>query len=170
VVTSFGSLADDVTQTCFETFVVTANWDEANPYDMGRHTLSPSGALVEKTDGRLTAGVFQGYNGVPLTPGDHYLVESRGLADIIVRQPIGPDTSLTLDLPPTWAPSDPIEVRACSASQQVIGTVPATVTASSITFVYNQEREGQEVAYYQVSNARIQVHEAYLPVVLRAYP
>jgi hypothetical protein len=168
--TDFAYLEDDVTSTSFETFSVIANWDDVNPYSSGQHTISPSGVLVRGADGRLTAGVFTHYNGASLSAGDHYLIECRSLADITVRQPIGSDTSLALELPSSWAPTDLIEVQAYSESGQAIGSMPVAVTSQSIAFVYQQELEGQAAAYYRVTNQDIHLHEVYLPLVLKAYP
>jgi hypothetical protein len=153
VMTKFTNLEDKVTQTSFETFTVIANWDEAHTYSTSKHTLSPLGVLSMSADGRLTSGVFTSYNGVPLSAGDHYLIENRGLTDITVRQPIGTDTSLTLELLPGWSPNAPIKAWAYTAMGQVIGSVPVIVTAQGIAFVYRQQMSKSSVAYYKITVA-----------------
>jgi hypothetical protein len=149
-IVDFTNLSDKVTQTSFETFTVIANWDTTNPYNTSGHTLPPLGVLSRSTNGMLTAGVFTAYNGVPLSAGDHYVIEERGLTDITVRQPIGADTSLTLRLPPSWNPSDSIQVQAYTKAGQVIESIPLTVTTQTIIFKYQQRRADQSVAYYMV--------------------
>lgn len=163
--TDFANLEDKVTQTSFETFAVIANWDEMSTYSTSQHTLPPLGVLAMSADGTLTAGVFTGYNGAPLSAGDHYLIEDRGLTDIIVRQPIGTDTNLTLELLPGWGPNDPIEAWAYAATGQVFGSVPVTVTAQGITFVYQQQIAEQPVAYYRV----VKSGKIFLPLILKRY-
>ena len=65
-------------------------------------------------------------------------------------QPIGADTPLTLDLLPGWDPGEPIEARAYVGDGGLVRSVPVTVTAQGVTFVYQQEVAGQAVAYYKV--------------------
>jgi hypothetical protein len=166
VVTHFTNLEDNVTQTSFESHEVIANWDETRVFNAGEHTLPPMGALVTSADGTLTAGVFTRYNGVSLSAGDHYLIEARGVAKITVHQPIGADTSLTLDLPPSWAPGDSIEAYAYTADDSLIGDIPILVTAQGITFTYQQQLAGQSVAYYKI----LKSGDIFLPLILRSCP
>lgn len=163
LVTDFAYLEDDVTLTSFETYSVVANWDEANPYSFGGHTLTPLGVLVTNTDGTLTAGVFTGYNGVPLSVGEHYLIEERSPTDITVYQPSGADTSLTLQPLPSWGPHDSIQARAYSTGGEVITTTPVATTTQGIAFVYQREVDAQPVAYYKVGRSP----RVFLPLVLR---
>ena len=163
--TNFTNLEDKVTQTSFETFTVVANWDETNSYDTGQHTLPPVGVAAMSTDGTVTAGVFTGYNGVPLSAGDHYLIEERRPSGIVIRQPLGADTSLTLKLLPGWNPGDPIRAWAYAATGQITTGVPVTVTAQDVTFVYQQQMGQQPVAYYKV----VKPCKVFLPVILKGY-
>jgi hypothetical protein len=165
VVVDFTNPEDNVTRTLFETYTVVANWDRTNTYTSGEHTLPAPGVMVTGANGTLTAGVFAGYNGVPLSAGDHFLIENRGPTDIIVRQPSGADTHLTLELLPGWDPSDPIEVWAFEETDQVIGRAPVTVTSQGATFVYRQQIAGQLVAYYKV----VRPNNVFLPLVLNRY-
>lgn len=163
--TNFTNLEDRVTQTSFETFTVIANWDETNTYNAGEHILPPLGVLAMSADGTVTAGVFTSYNGVPLSAGDHYLIEERNSTNIVVRQPLGADTSLTLDLLPSWSPSDPIEAWAFTVTGQFIGSAAATVTAQDITFFYQQQMGEQSVAYYKV----VKPGKIFLPLILKGH-
>jgi hypothetical protein len=148
--TDFTYLEADVTQTVFETYTVVANWDEVGAFDAGEYTLPPLGVVVTNSAGTLTAGVFSQYNGVPLTAGDHCLIEDRALDWVTVYQPIGADTSLVVDLLPGWSPGDPIEAWAYTAAGEIARNVPVTVTAQGMTFVYRQQLAGQPVVYYKV--------------------
>jgi hypothetical protein len=111
----------------------------------------------------VTAGVFTSYNGVPLSAGEHYLIEERSLREITVRQPLGADTHLTLELLPAWRPNSRIGARAYTASGQLIAMGPATVTAQGVSFGYRQRIEGQSVAYYKVA----ELYGAFLPLALK---
>ncbi len=165
IMSGFTEVEDAVTQTSFETYTVLANWDEGAAFDVGKHTLPPLGVLVTSADDTLTAGVFTRYNGMSLSAGDHYLIEERGLNAITVYQPLGADTSLTLDLLPGWSPDDPLEARAYTAEDQWIGGVPVTATVQGATFVYRQQVAGQPVAYYKVHRTS----SLFLPVILKEY-
>lgn len=163
--TDFNGTPDGITHSTFETVTVTTNWYTTTAYDIGGYTLPPEGALITTTAGDLTAGVFTAYNGVPLSSGNHYLIEERETDAITVRQPMGADTSLTLRMQPHWRPTDLITVTAYSRADQPITSVPVTVTTDSLTFTYAQQLSGQEVGYYKV--LRSEVFRVYLPVVLR---
>jgi hypothetical protein len=161
--TRFDTLGGNVTQTSFETFSVVANWDETSSYAAGPHTVPPLGSLVTSADGALTAGVLTRYNGVPLSAGEHYLIEERGVREITVRQPLGADTELTLERLPVWRPNSPMAARAYTTSGQLIAIGPATVTAQGVTFGYRQRIEGHSVAYYKVG----ELYGVFLPLAFK---
>lgn len=162
-ITDFANLEGQVTQTSFETYTVIANWDETNTFSIGAHTLPPLGVLVNSVDGTLTAGIFTQYNDFPLSLGDHYLIEARELNKITVYQPVGADTSLTLTLLSGWQPGEQIEVRAYTANDLMIQSIPVTAAAQGVTFVYQQQIAGQSVAYYKV----VKPFGIFLPFALR---
>ena len=163
--TGFSGTAGEITRSTFETVTVTTNWYTTTAYTIGDYTLPPAGVLITTTTGDLTAGVFTTYNGVPLSSGEHYLIEEREANAITVRQPMGADTPLTLRMQPHWRPTDSITLIAYGRDDQPIATVPVTITTDSLTFAYAQQISGQEVGYYRV--LRSEVFRAYLPVVLR---
>ncbi|RME61404.1 MAG: hypothetical protein D6790_07870, partial [Caldilineae bacterium] len=117
LVTGFDNLTDQVTRTQFETHAVIANWDQAQPYAAADHTLPPLGVQVASTDGALIAGVFTRFHGLPLSPGDHYLIEERGLYAVRVAQPLGADTPLVIP-PPAGGGLAPPEVWAYDKNDQ----------------------------------------------------
>ncbi len=162
LVTGFDYLEDNVTQTTFDTYTVIANWNETNAFNTGENTLPPMGVQITNTNSDLTAGVFTHYNGIALSAGDHCLIEDRGENEIIVYQPIGADTSLTLDRLPSWNPGDPIGAWAFTAAGKFIGSVPITITGQDVTFVYQQQIAGQSAAYYKVLK-----NQVFLPLSLK---
>jgi hypothetical protein len=148
--TNFTNLQSEVTQSTFENFTVITNWDGAAPYSTGQYTLPISGAMTTSNDGSLVAGVFTAYNNVPLSSGDHYLIEERGTNEITVRQPMGADTNLTLQLLSNWNINSSIEVWAFAKSGQFIGKTSVSSTSGSATFTYQKQLLGQNVAFYKV--------------------
>lgn len=153
-----------LTRTDFETCRVHANWSTRWSFVLDPHVIPPEGVLVTCDNGNLTAGVFKGYGGTTLTPGDHYLIETRGTWGTIVRQPLGPDTDLTVARLPEWgAAGGPRQAYAINAAGQIIGSKPVTVSASGLTFRWARTVGGQTaVAYWLPNPSRV-----YLPRVVR---
>jgi hypothetical protein len=151
-----------VTQTPFETYTVIANWDQGKEFIAGENTLPPGGVQVSGANGALAAGVFTRFNGLPLSAGDHYLIVDHSANEITVHQPVGADTPLTLDLPPDWDSGDSIQAWAYAAGDRPIGSVPITVTAQDITFVYQQKIAEQAVAFYKI----FKPGNIFLPLIL----
>jgi hypothetical protein len=152
-------------RTAFESFFVTTNWDPAGSLGVGPYTLPPSGVMVTNTDGSLVAGVFTRYNGFPLSSGDHYLIEERGADDIVVRQPMGDDTLLTLKPLAHWSAATPLEAWGFSSAEQLLVTAQVTTTAEGVTCTYQTQMSpsGPRVAYYRV----FVPHKIYLPLILK---
>ena len=160
---AYATLRPKVTQTFFESFTAVTNWDGATSYATDGYVLPPQGAMTKKNDGTLVAGVFAGYNNLPLSSGDHYLVEERGSDQIIVRQPLGANTSLTVRLLPGWTAATPLGAWAFDRNGRYLGKTPVVVSMGGATFTYQQQLAGQPVAYYKIfSPFRIR-----LPAVLR---
>jgi Domain of unknown function (DUF6259) len=166
-VTNYTYLAPSVTQTDFESFSVIANWDNLNPYTADGNTLAALGAWIQNQTGSEVAGILTAFNGQPLSAGDHYLIIKRTQNQIVVRQPMGNDTSLTLALPPGWKAQDAIQARALNKAGNVIATVPLTLSAQGITFTLQANMSGQEVEAVSISDANITSHPVHLPLVVR---
>ena len=166
-VTNYTHLTPGVSQTEFQNFVVTANWDSLNPYSLGGNTLAPLGALVQKKNGMVTAGILTALNGHALSAGDHYLIIQRSLNQITVRQPMGSDTSLTLALPPGWNALDAIQAAALNLAGDEIATVALTLSGDGMTFNWQGSMNSQEVEAVVIRNPQITIRQAYLPVVVR---
>jgi hypothetical protein len=150
-ITNYTSLQPGVTQTTFENYTAVVNWDENQPYTRADFILAPSGILVTANDGSLTAGVFTNYHGTALSSGDHYLIEIRPSDSIMVRQPLGTDTDLTVKLQPGWNASTPLEVWAYTMNGQRISQAPASIHNDSLTFHYANQPGGSPAAYYLIA-------------------
>lgn len=162
-ITSYDHLADKVTRTAFDGFSVTTNWDATQPFTAGAHRLAPSGILVANADSSLVAGVFTVYNNATLSNGDHYLIEERGASEIIVRQPMGADTTLLIHPLSGWGSSPLIQIWAYGPDDRPIQRVTATTGGQGTSFTYRQQVAGQQVSYYRLGV----FHESYLPALLR---
>lgn len=163
-VTGYERLSNTVTRTVFDGFTVTTNWDMAQSLAVGAHHLAPSGMLVASSDGTLIAGIFTSYNGAPLSSGDHYLIEERGANEIVVRQPMGGDTTLLIRPLPGWGGSPKVQVWAHGTSGQPIQRVTATTSVQGVSFVYRQQVAGRKVSYYRLA----EFNASYLPVLLHS--
>ncbi|MCX7669105.1 MAG: hypothetical protein N2439_03420, partial [Anaerolineae bacterium] len=163
-VTGFTWEQPSLSRTNFDTCTVYANWTAAHGWAIDPYAIPAEGAMVTCDGGNLTAGIFKGYGGTTLTPGDHYLIETRGTWGAIVRQPLGPDTDLTVARLPAWgAAGGPRRAHAINAAGQIIGSTPVTVTANGLTFRWARSVGGQTaVAYWLPNPTRV-----YLPLVLR---
>ncbi len=148
---SYTNLGPKLTRSAFESVEVTANWDGKNEAEQGNFTLAPSGFLIQKKDGSLNAGLLTRYNGKALSDGDHYLIEERQAKEIIVRQPVGSDTSISLMVLPGWSASTALTAQPYSADDCAIGAAQAaTVSGNLVTFNYQPALSGQPVAYYVI--------------------
>jgi hypothetical protein len=138
-ITNFEHVSPTVTRTSFESFKVTANWDYETSFSDGKYTLPPAGVMTRSDDGTVTAGVFSTFNGVALSPGNHYLIERRDASGVSVYQPIGPDTSFTVKRPAGWNAGEPIVGWACNSAGEIVGSVPLSMTADGITFTWRRQ-------------------------------
>jgi hypothetical protein len=159
-ITNYSEPQKYITLTSFETVTVTANWDTTSLYNTAEFAISPLGILIQKNDGSLTAGVFAVYNKLPLSGGDHFLIEERSQAEIILRQPLGADTMITVKPLPAWRDLKPapgasklvaLTANAYSRDGQLIGSAPAvTLTEDGLSFLYTQVMNGQPVTYFKI--------------------
>ncbi len=140
--------AENVTLTRYAHFSVTANWSKQDEYAAGAYGLPPLGLVVQKDDGSLTAGVFTSYNGQPLENGGHCLIEERGADQILIRQPLGRETPLTLQGLPTWAADAQLEARAYTRAGELIASAPVAWAQNLAVFTYQRSLQGQDAAYY----------------------
>jgi hypothetical protein len=163
----YTNLQDKVTQTSFETYTCVRNWDETKSYTSGDHVLPPQGAVTRKNDGTVVAGVFIGYNGCALSSGDHYLIEERKPSEILVRQPLGTNTNLTLRWLVGWRTTAPVLAEAYAEDGSYLGEATVTVSMDEVTFYYQRTRGGQTVAYYRLYQPESTALVVYLPLLRR---
>jgi len=161
--TDFTWLTAGATRSDFEDTTVIRNWDSAHAYATASCVLPPDGVLVQRDDGSLVAGIFTSYNGAQLSGGDHYLIEERDAGEIIVRQPMGADTSLRLTRLPGWDNTTRINAWAYSRDGHLIGATPVAVSGNQLAFTYRAQMAGQAVAYYRIAA----VQQTYLPLIVR---
>jgi hypothetical protein len=136
LLTGWKDVADGVTETDFGDFSVTANWTHSAYQEIAPQGFSARGPGV-------LAGEFTGsFGGVALSPGMHYLLIDGGT----VRQPLGADTDLAVDLPAGAAP----RVSAVTASGTVIGEVPSQLRDGKLAFHYASSVNGEAIAGYRL--------------------
>jgi hypothetical protein len=135
-----------LTRSVFGDLSVLANWNDASVTSDG-HGIAPRGFFARTADGGVLAGAFTGsFAGAPLSAGTHYLLVERGAAAISVRQPVGDDTDLSLDVPAGWT-----RVQALAADGSVVGDVDATVGDGRIEFRCAGTLRGTRVDSYRIT-------------------
>lgn len=144
--TTYRSVAADVTESVFGDLHVLANWSATNPYASGGDGLAPQGFLARTSDGSVVAGAFSGsFGGAPLSPGTHYLIVERSGGATTVSQPLGGDTDVAVAAP----------AGAVATASAADGTPLATVSGEhrngSFIFHYAAVIDGRAVAAYRVS-------------------
>lgn len=147
LVLSYDNLGSDVWQTTFPSVVVHSNWSVNEPFTTDGNTLPAGGVIIQAKDKSITAGVFVAYNGHELSGGEHYFVEIRSANDVKVFQPIGADTSLSIQ----FAGGSKAIVTAYGYDDKPRGVVDAERVGNNVRFNYEGILNGEIVAYYQVS-------------------
>lgn len=143
-----------LSKTDFQNFTVYTNWDPNTARTVGKHTVSPSGSVVLANDGSVCAGKFAGYNGNALTAGDHYIIEKRNSAYILLEQPLGADTPISVELPSDWKTTDRIYVFTYSNSKKSFVIVPSTLGNGFINFNLVSSMSGENVDLFLITNYR----------------
>jgi hypothetical protein len=133
---SYTVLAGGVARSVFGDLTVTSNFSPAT-----FEGIPTDGFRATTADGSLVAGA---YTGLPFTPGVHWLIEERDSSGITVRQPVGPDTSVTVTSPATSA-------TALDADGNTVADVPVTRSGANATFDYDAQLNGRSVAAYRLS-------------------
>jgi hypothetical protein len=134
--------SNGVTESVFGDLRVTANWNRT-PVTVGDYGIARNGFLARASG--VVAGAFDGtFGGRPLARGTHWLVVERHGAETIVRQPIGGDTSVSVD-----APGD-ARVFAVGDRGQTFGEVTAALREGRLEFRYVRRLGDDPVEYYRV--------------------
>jgi len=148
----FEWLAPRVTRARFRSVEVVANGDDSAPFAHAGFKILPGGFLVLSDDGRLTAGVLDRWNGLPLSPGRHLVIEKRGDHGVEVWKPSGGSTSIVIRPLASWGEGTPVEVRALDVRGDLVRTVPATETTYGILFRYETSIDQRLVDHYEIVN------------------
>ena len=138
---SFEGVADDVTTSTFGDVSVVTNWRDrgvtVDGFGLARH-----GFLARAQDGSLVAGAFvDSFAGTALSPGTHYIVVERNGDAVVVRQPLGATTPLSVQLPRAGA----WRAEALGADGGSLGSVAGAVRGGRFEFEY-----GEGVAAYRI--------------------
>ena len=160
----YAEINADVTQSTFGDLAVIANWHPTLTYQVDGHYVAPGGFLARTDGGDVLAGVFVNFfNANGLSAGEHYLVIERTPHVVTVRQPLGADTSLTVDAPDDWQPGETLHVRAFDRAGNHLGQAGFWMDGRKVTFTYRQQWSDQAVGYYELVNSL----KVYLPLALR---
>ncbi len=144
---AYRSLSPEVTESRFGDLAVIANWNPGKSFDIDGHTITPAGCLARTDDGSLVAGVLeQRFNGSALTAGPHYLIVERAGAVLVVRQPVGADTPLTITLPEDWDAATGVVVRAFDRGNQLLDPVAASLDGQRVTFSCARSADRYEIS------------------------
>jgi hypothetical protein len=144
---SYRSLAPNVSKSTFGDLDVVANRD-TNGYSVDGYDVAPGGFLARTAAHDLLAGAFAGsFDGVPLSPGVHYLIVERGAASVTVRQPVGADSDVAIESPG----AGPLTATALAADGTALGSVGGRMQGGHFVFAYAASVNGRPVAAYRVS-------------------
>jgi hypothetical protein len=150
--TGYRNVAPQVTESMFGDLVVLANWDSAAVYAAGRYGISPDGFLARTRDDRLLAGAFEDtFDGVALSEGTHHVIVERDETSVTVSQPLGADTNLAVEPPPSWSSGRPLQATAIGADGELVGTVTGELRDGRFVFPYVGELNDQPVDAYRVT-------------------
>jgi len=146
---TYRTVAPQVTESVFGDLDVLANWNAQADYTAGGFGLAPQGFFARTRDGAVEAGAFAGsFDGVALTPGTHYLIVERSGSVVTVRQPLGSDTDVAVTA------SAGAVATALAADGTPLGTVPGATVNGRFIFRYTGLMGGKTVGSYRVAAAR----------------
>jgi hypothetical protein len=115
--------------------------------------LPAEGVLVTSSSGDLIAGIFQGFNNETLSTGDHYLIINNDTDSITIRQPLGPDTDLTIDRPDSW--TDDSKIRVYFIGRMKVQEAPNYVSGIGIHFRWERYVLQDTAKYYIITYDKI---------------
>jgi hypothetical protein len=153
LMTNYVELSDNVAQSTFEDITVTRNNDTINSYTYNNYTLPSEGVLVTSSNGDMIAGIFKGFNNESLSAGDHYLIINNDTDSITIRQPLGPDTDLTIDRPDSW--TDDSKIRVYNIGRMKVLEAPNSVSGNGIHFRWKRYVSLDTARYYIITYNKI---------------
>ena len=147
----YRNLAPQVTESGFGDLSVVANWNRTDSYSTDGYDLAPEGFLARTKSGDVLAGAFSGsFDGVPLSPGTHYLVLERNASAVTVRQPVGADTNIAVATNTGDSRTGTLHATAIGADGAALGTVPAALQPGRVVFAYTNTLNGRRVEAYRI--------------------
>lgn len=146
LVTDFAELGNGIRRTVFKTFKTWSSWDN-QAYAVGGHTIAANGAASLADNGLAVAGVFSAFNGVALSPGDHYIAMVRDSNTLKFFHPKGPATPVTLTLPAEWKT---YTLKSYTLKEEPIADVAFTKNGQNITFTAAENLGGGAGGYYRL--------------------
>lgn len=150
--TGYRDTPDGVVESTFERLVVVANRRRAGSHETDGYRIPPNGFLARTDDDGVLAGIFtESFNGVPLTPGNHYVLVERTDTAVTVRQPLGADSILALDPPRSWRSGRPLRTVALARDGHSLGEVEGAVREGRFELAYAATRNGRRVDAYRIS-------------------
>lgn len=150
--TGYRDVAPQATESAFGDLVVLANWDATAGHTAGRYGISPNGFLARTRDDRLLAGAFKDtFDGLALSQGTHYLIVERDDVSVTVRQPLGTDTNLAIEPPPSWSSGQTLQATAIAPDGKVVGGIKGELRDGRFVFRYAGELNDHPVAAYRIT-------------------
>src|SRR5438067_7393444 len=139
-------LGAQATESTFGDLDVVANRDATQDFATAGFGVAPSGFLARTSDGSLLGGAFDTtFNGAPLSAGTHHVIVERTATNVIVRQPVGPETPLAIDPPTSWTSTQTLHATALAANGAVLGTTSGTMVSGKFVFQYAGTMAGARV-------------------------
>ena len=135
----YRSLAPAVTESTFGDLTVIANRDASNTFAVDGYDIAPNGFLARTPE--VVAGALSDASGV------HYVLAERRPGAVTVRQPIGADTSVSIEPPP----GSRFQATAIDVEGAPIGSVAGELRSGRFTFPYTHVRNGRRVAAYRIT-------------------
>ncbi len=150
--TGYREVAPGVTESSFGDVTVLASWSSDAGYETDGYGIAPGGFLARSRDGSVLAGAFTDrFGGVALSAGTHYVVVERGPSAVVVREPIGGDTTLALDPPASWSAGRPLSATAYNADGHALEGAEGELRNGRFELQYAATVGGRPAAYYRLS-------------------
>jgi hypothetical protein len=134
-----------------DSVTVTRNLDTGSVLDTGNDTIAISGVEVVSDDGSVKAGVFTRFNGVPLSTGEHVLVQEREPSVVTIRHPKGGDTEILVAYG-NWKRTDQLLGRAFDVFGKALGSVDVRADADGLRFECKALLHDRQVGRYEIVN------------------
>jgi hypothetical protein len=146
----YKNLAPDVNGSTYGDLSVVASRDTTSGYSTAGYDVAPGGFFARTAANDLLAGAFEGsFDGVPLSPGVHYVIVERDATSVTVRQPVGADSDIAIEPPAGSA----FTATALASDGTQLGIVGGQLQGGRFVFRYAGTVNGRTVAGYRVAPA-----------------